>query len=57
MNNLQAILTDERIYLTTENGIYYADVLEENGDEHGLCQAHSLYEFEQELEACGVIGA
>ena len=56
MNNLQAILTDERIYLTTENGIYYADVLEENGDEHGLCQAHSLYEFEQELEACGVIG-
>ena len=57
MNNLQAILNDERIYLTTENGIYYADVLEENGDEHRLAWAHSLYEFEQELEACGVIGA
>ena len=45
------------IYITTENGIYYADVVEKNGDEHGLCQAHSRYKFEQELEACGVIGA
>jgi len=45
MNNLQAILNDGRIHLTTENG-----------DEHLLAWAHSLYEFKQELEACGVIG-
>jgi len=56
MNNLQAILNDERIHLSTENGIYYADVLEENGDEHRLAWEHSLYELEKELEACGVIG-
>lgn len=55
MDNLQAIVSDKRVRLSTHNGIYYAEIVEENGDVFELYRAFSVQEMREALRGMGYI--
>lgn len=55
MINLQVKVTDERIQITEDNGIYYAEIVEENGDVFELYRAFSVQEMREALRGMGYI--
>ncbi|MNP79170.1 hypothetical protein D3C76_1769510 [compost metagenome] len=43
------------VILTEHDGIIYADLLEENGDEHRICQRHTVECMYLDLDEMGLI--
>jgi len=56
LNELQAAMNDSRIHLSEHKGVFYADVVEENGDEHGLAKSDDLADLEEQLRSFGYVG-
>lgn len=54
IEELQAVVTDARVHLIEEKGVYYAVVVEENGDEHDLARSKDLDDLHQQLKDAGV---
>lgn len=54
VEQLQDKVTDERVVITESEGIYFADVVEENGDEDRLAQAEMLEELHEQLVSFSV---
>ena len=57
MRNLEELqeTVKNNIVLSEEKGIYYADVIEENGDEFRLTQSTDLDELHDQLKGFGHI--
>lgn len=54
VEELQAVVTDERVKLSESNGMYFAVVVEDNGDEHDLARSKDLSDLHQQLKDAGV---
>lgn len=54
LEELQSVITDERVKLSESKGVYYADVVEENGDEDRLAQNTNLEKLHEILKSYGV---
>ena len=49
LKELQAIVKDS-VHLSEVNGRYYADHVEENGDEHRLAEANNIEDLHEQLK-------
>jgi transketolase N-terminal domain/subunit len=55
MVQLRKLITDKRIRISKYINVYYADVVESNGDEHVLTRSHTVQGLYMMLREMGYV--